>query len=124
VVLLFTFVFVAAIGYWFWHLAARRTSRHYAWQLLWRLACVIAALRISALWLGIATNYSSGWVQIPGQFLQLLGLPELYFVRQMRATPVSWALVGSTLLIASSFFWAALLIWIANQLHARKNIAR
>ena len=77
---------------------------------------VIGAVRIGALWLGAATNYSSGWVQIPGYFLQMMGLPELYLVRGMRATPLKWTIAASTLLMLSSFVWAALLVWVANRL--------
>jgi hypothetical protein len=77
---------VLVVGYWLWRPAARPTSRRYGWQRLWRLACVIGSVRIVALWLGAATNYSSGWVQIPGFFLQLIGLPEIYLARGMRTT--------------------------------------
>src|SRR5215469_6518590 len=112
---LFICVLVVAIGYFFWHLSKKSSSRRYGWQLLWRLACPIGATRIGALWLGAATNSSPGWAQIPGYFLQLVGLPEIYLVRSMRNTPLKWATAASLLLLISSFVWAASFVWVANR---------
>jgi hypothetical protein len=109
-------VFVLVGAYWLWHLAASPTSRRYGWHVLWRLACLIAAVRTSALWLGMATNFSSGWVQIPGYFLQMTALPEIYVLKFMRNSPFRWAIVATAVLVLSSFAWAALLVWIANRL--------
>ena len=117
-------VVVLAIGYWLLYLAGRPTSRRYGRQLLWRLACLIGAMRIGAVWLGAAANDSSGWVQIPGYFLQLVGLPEIYFVRSMRNAPLKWATAASMLLLVSSFVWAASLVWVANRLHPNTNASR
>ncbi len=115
-VLSFVCVIVLVVAYWLWRIALRPTSRRYGWDVLWRVACLIGVVRIGALLLGAATNYSSGWAQIPGYFLQMTGLPELYLVRGMRTTPLKWAMAASTLLMLSSFVWAALLVWVANRL--------
>jgi len=118
-VALFTCVIALAAAYSFWYLAARRTSGRHGCQLMWRLAVVIASLRIGALWIGAATNHSFGWLQIPGYFLQLIGLPEIYFVRSMRNTPLKWATAASMLLLVSSFMWAASFVWAANRFRAK-----
>ena len=68
------------------------------------------------------TNRSSGWVQIPGYFLQLTGLPEIYFVRSMRNTVLKWEMAASLLLLVTSFVWAALLVWVANWFHATTSV--
>jgi hypothetical protein len=109
-------VIALVVAYGLWRIAALPTSRRYGWHVLWQAACVIGAVRIGALWLGAATNYGSGWVQILGYFLQMTGLPELYLVRGMRTTPLKWAIAASTLLMLSSFVWAAFLVWVANRL--------
>jgi|SRR5215471_12535723 len=121
-VVLFTCVIVLAAAYSFWYLAARRTSGRHGWQVMWRLAVLIASLRIGALWIGAATNHSSGWVQIPGYFLQLIGLPEIYFVRSMRNTELKWEMTATLLLLATSFVWAALFVWVANRLPAKMSV--
>lgn len=84
------------------------------------MAFLIAALRIGGLWLGAATDRSSGWVQIPGYFLQLTALLEIYFVRSMRNAPLKLEMAASLLLLVSSFFWAALFVWAANRFHAKR----
>ena len=48
--------------------------------------------------------------------LQLAGLPEIYFARSTRADPLTWLIVASTLLAASSVGWAALLVWIGDRI--------
>ena len=120
--LLFICVIVLAVAYYFWHLCRRDTNRRYGWHVIWRMAFLIAALRIGALWLGAATNGNSGWVQIPGYFLQLVGLPEIYFVRSLRNAPLKWATAASIVLLVSSFVWAAALVWVSNRFHAKKSV--
>ena len=121
--LLFICVIVLAVAYYFWHLCRRDTNRRYGWHVIWRMAFLIAAaLRIGAFWLGVTTNGNSGWVQIPGYFLQLVGLPEIYFVRSLRNTPLKWEMAASLLLLATSFVWAASLVWLANRLHPNTNV--
>jgi hypothetical protein len=97
------------------YLALRLPSRHYGWQAFWRLACIIGALRIGALWVGLAAYRRPGWSQIFGYFVQMLALPEIYFARSARGGPFRWAMSGNALLAAGSMFWVALLIWVANR---------
>jgi hypothetical protein len=109
------FALVLAVGYSLWHLAGRSPGRRYGWRSLWRLACLIGTARIAALWLGAAAYRNPGWPQGFGYFLQMLALPEIYLARSMRGDPLKWIMVGSTLLAATSIFWAVLLVWVADR---------
>ena len=110
------YILVLAACYWLWHLFERTPSQHRRWQGVWRLGCLIGAVRIAALWLGAAASRNPGWPQVPGYFLQMLALPEIYLARNMRADPLKWAIVGSTLLATTSFLWAALAVWVTDRL--------
>ena len=83
---------------------------------LWRVACVIAAVRVPALWLGSAGLRRAGWPQIPGYFLLVLDLPEIYLIRAARYTPERWAILGSLILAGTSLAWAAAFVWLWNRL--------
>ena len=104
-----------------WHLAARPKGRGYGSQALWRLACLMGAVRIGALWLGAAGLSDPGWPQVFGYFLLMLTLPEVYVARSVRANLREWVLVGTGLLAVTSFAWAAVLIWVADRLRPRKG---
>src|SRR5689334_6629042 len=80
-------IFVLAVVYLLWRLGARPASRRYGWRHLWRAACLVGFVRIGALWVGVAAYQRPGWPQIPGYFLQLLALPEIYLMRGMRGQP-------------------------------------
>jgi len=121
--LLFSLVFVliVAAGYWLCRIAARPPVRRHGSQLLWRVACLIGLVRIGALWLGVAAYQSSGWAQGPGYILQMLALPEIYLAKGVRAHLLAWTIVGSVLLAATSFLWAALLVWVADRISMRDS---
>ncbi|PYV17643.1 MAG: hypothetical protein DMG21_07715 [Acidobacteria bacterium] len=106
----------AAIAVWLLHLSARAPERRHGWAALWRLASLIGLVRISALLIGQAAYRHPGPAQVPGYLLQMLGLPEIVFVRSARFEPRRWAVLASTVLALSSFVWAALLIWVANRI--------
>ncbi len=114
VLLLFCILVLAAV-YGLWRLSARPPGRRYGWRHLWRAACLVGIARIGALWVGVAANQSPGWPQIPGYFLQMLALPEIYLLRSMRGHPLKWAAAASMLLAATSLLWAALLVSIADR---------
>lgn len=113
------FVVVIAVAVWLARLAARTPRAGDGRHALWRLACLIGAVRISLLWLGTAASRDPGWPQGFGYVFQLVGLPEIYFARSTRADPLTWLIVGSTLLAVSSFGWAAVLLWIGNRTGSR-----
>ena len=115
----FLFCFLVLAGGYLWlHFRARLPGRRHGWQFLWRAACLIGGVRIGALCAGAAAFRSSGWVQVPGYFLQLIALPEIYLVRGLRDRPLQWVMAGSALLAATSFLWAALLAWVADRIRA------
>lgn len=115
-VLTFFCVLLLAAGYLLWHLAHRPPGRRYGWPAVWRVACLIGTLRIGALWLGVAASRNSGWPQVFGYFLEMLALPEIYLTRSVRADPLKWAILGSAMLAATSVFWVASLVWVADRL--------
>jgi len=87
-----------------------------AWSEVWRVACVIAAVRVSALWLGSAGLRRAGWPQIPGYLLLMLDLPEIYLIRAARDAPERWAILGSLILAGTSLAWAAAFVWLWTRL--------
>lgn len=100
-------------------LFARPRTQAWSWPVLSRFACLIAGLRLSALWLGASGLSRPGWVQIPAYLLLMLDLPELYFVRGLRADPHRWAMLGSLVLAVTSFAWAAALLSFRNWLRVQ-----
>jgi hypothetical protein len=97
------------------HLATRPPQARFRWPALWRLACLIGALRIGAVWVGNAASHDPGWLQGLGYLFILTGLPEIYLVRGARTETVKWLVSASTVLAASSLAWAGLLVWISNR---------
>ncbi len=80
------------------------------------MAYVIAAVRVTVLWLGSAGLRRAGWPQIPGYLLLMLDLPEIYLIRAARYTPERWAILGSLILAGTSLAWAAAFVWLWNRL--------
>ncbi len=119
-ILLCILAFVLAMG--LWHVSGRAPGRTQGWAAFWRLACLIGFLRVVALWVGLAAYRLPGWTQVPGYFLHLLGLPEIYLVRSARSDPIRWAVMGSGLLAASSLGWAALVIWVVERLRPAAEV--
>ena len=98
-----------------WRLSGQPSSHRIRWSALWRLAFLIAILRISALWIGWADLRRSDWLQAPGYLILMLGLPDIYIVKAARAEPLRWAILCSLTLAATSFAWSAALLWVANR---------
>jgi hypothetical protein len=77
--LLFLFCIVAlAAGYCLWRLGADSPRRPLGWRAAWQASSIIAAVRITALWLGAAAYQEAAWRQVLGYFLLMLELPEIY----------------------------------------------
>lgn len=100
-----------------WRLSAR-SPRQLQQPKLWKLACLIGTVRIGALWIGAAGLRSPGWAQVWGYGLLMTGLPEIYFAKGVRTEPIGWAIIGTMILAATSFAWAALVIWVAARLRS------
>ncbi len=115
VILSFLLVLVLVI-YGVWRLSARPPGYRVGWSLLWRVACLIAVFRISAVWLGLAGLQRSDWAQIPGYFLSMIGLPDIYIVSAARAHALRWGILASLVLAATSFAWSAGLLWVMGRL--------
>ena len=99
-----------------YRLSNRTRLGHWGWSQVWRLACVIAGLRVAALWLGAAGLRRPDWLQGPAYLLLMLDLPELYVVSGARINPHRWELLGSLILAATSFAWAAAFVWLRNRI--------
>jgi len=121
VIIVFLFVLICCL-YGVWRLLARPPDDRVVWSAIWRLACLIAAVRISALWVGLAGLQRSDWLQIPAYFILMLGLPDIYIVKTARAEPFKWAMLGSLTLAATSFAWSAAFLWVANRLSSKPNL--
>ena len=119
----FSLVLVACL-YGVWRLSTRVSRHRYGWPGVWRLACLIAALRISALWFGQVGLSRADWLQGPAYLILMLGLPEIYIVRGARSEPFRWAILGSGVLAATSFLWAAAFFWVANRLQGQRQDRR
>jgi hypothetical protein len=113
-------VLIVSAGYSLCRIATRPPRGHGS-HLLWRAASLIGLVRIGALWFGAAAYHSSGWAQSPGYVLLMLALPEIYLVKGVRAHLLIWGTVGSVLLAATSFLWAALLVWVADRISVRDS---
>ena len=97
-------------------LAMRAPSGSLTWVTVWPLACLIGALRIAAIVFGAVAYSDPGLAQGPGYFLLMVGLPEILLVRGLRAHPLEWEAAAIVILTASSFAWAAAIVWVANRL--------
>lgn len=114
----FAIVLVFCI-YGVYRLSFRNPLHQCGWSAVWRLACLIAALRLSALWFGVAGLRRSDWVQVPAYLVLMLDLPEIYLVKGIRTEPYRWAMAGSVVLATTSFLWAAGLIWVWNRVRVK-----
>lgn len=115
-----SFAIVLAFGiYGVYRLSLRSPLHQCGWNAVWRLACLIAALRLSALWFGVAGLLRSDWLQVPAYLLLMLSLPEIYLVKGIRTEPYRWAMAGSVVLATTSFLWAAGLIWVWNRVRVK-----
>jgi hypothetical protein len=99
-----------------YRLSTRTRPDQWGWPEVWRLACMIAGLRLAALWLGVTGLRRPDWLQGPAYLVLMLDLPEVYLVRGARTDPHRWAVLGSLLLAATSFAWAAAFVWLRNRL--------
>jgi hypothetical protein len=109
-------ILLAFFGYAVWRFSPRTEAQGRGWPQVWRLARVIAALRIGALWLGIAGLENSGWLQIPAYFMLMAGWPDVYIVRAARAHTLRWGILTSMVLAATSLPWSAAFLWFARRL--------
>ena len=97
------------------HLSIRSRPDRWGWHDIWRLACVIAALRVAALWFGTIGLRRPDWLQGLAYLVLMLDLPEIYLFRGARADPYRWASFGSLILTATSLGWAAAFTWFRNR---------
>ena len=116
--IILTFALILAFcTYGAYRLSNRTRLGQWGWSQVWRLACVIAGLRIAALWLGAAGLRRPDWLQGPAYVVLMLDLPELYLIRIRHARTYShlWEFHGSLILVATSFTWAAAFVWLRNR---------
>jgi hypothetical protein len=118
VILGFSLVLVLCL-YGVWRLSARTPGRRYGWSVVWRLAGLIATLRIGAIWLGIFGLQRSDWVQVLGYLMLMAGWQDIYIVRAARADPLRWGILASLVLAATSLAWSAAFLWLAKRLRSK-----
>lgn len=115
-----TFAAVLVFCIWgMYRLAGRTPSNRWSWPRVWRLACLIAVLRITALWLGMTGLRRPDWLQIPAYLALMLDLPEIYLIKSTRAEPYHWAILGSAILAATSIAWAAVFFAVWTRLSVK-----
>jgi len=101
-------VLITGCIYGLWRGLPFSAARRQGWPGVWRLACVIGAVRISVFGIGVMSMRNADWRQSVGYILVLVGLPEIYAAKGLRHDTTAWFAACSTLLAASSFLWAAL----------------
>ena len=97
-------------------LSARTPSHRVGWSGVWRFACLIAFLRVGALWFAYSGFRRPDWVQSAAYLVTMLTLPDIYLVKGLRTEPFRWAILGSVILTITSFAWAAAFFWVSNRL--------
>lgn len=118
---IFLIVLVAGI-YGIWRLSGRPPGRRISWSAIWRLAFLIAILRISTFWVGYAGLQRADWYQRPAYIIMMFGLPEIYIAKAARTYPLGWAILCTLTLAATSFVWSAAIHWVANRLRSKSPI--
>ena len=99
---------MAACIYGLWRALPFAAIQRRGWAGVWRLACVIAVVRIGVFGSGAALMHSADWRQSVGYTLVLAGLPEIYAARALRSDNAAWFAASCVLLATSSILWAAL----------------
>jgi hypothetical protein len=101
-------VFGIACIYALWRALPFSNTQRHGWSGVWRLACVIATVRISIFGSGALLMRYADWRQGVGYVLVLVGLPEIYAAKTFRFQAMDWVVLCCVLLTASSVIWAAL----------------
>jgi hypothetical protein len=120
VFLIFLLVLVFCL-YGAWGLLGQTPAHRTGWPAIWRLASVIAVLRISALWVGVVGLRRSDWLQGPAYLILMLTLPDIYIVKVVRTNPLRWAILGSLTLVVTSFLWSIAFLWVANRFWSKPS---
>lgn len=100
-------VLIPSLVYALWRAFPFSQEQRHGYAGVWRLACVIAVVRISVFGTGAALMHSADWRQSVGYMLVLAGFPEIYAARALRHEPAAWLATCCLLLAASSLLWAA-----------------
>ena len=99
-------VLIPSLIYALWRALPFSQKQRHGYAGVWRLACVIAAVRISVFRTGAALMHGADWRQSVGYMLVLAGFPEIYAARALRHEPAAWLATCCLLLAASSLLWA------------------
>jgi hypothetical protein len=101
-------VLTAGCIYALWRGLPFSAAQRHGWAGVWRLASMIAAVRVSIFGTGVLLMRSADWRQSAGYILILVGLPEIYAAKALRFQTTAWFAACCALLAASSILWAAL----------------
>jgi len=90
-----------------------------------RLCVALAATRACAFGIGAVATGSSGFVQMLGYVLVLLGLPDVLLIRSLRDQTTLWIVAGVALVFVGTLIWIRLVSWILRTVEvARTNRER
>jgi hypothetical protein len=101
-------VLILGCIYGLWRGLPFSAANRQGWAGVWRLACVIAAVRIGVFGIGVLWMQNADWRQGVGYILALVGFPEIYAAKALRFHSREWFAACCALLAATSFLWAAL----------------
>ena len=116
-------VLIPASIYGLWRVLPFSKEQRQGWPGVWRLACLIAAVRIGLFGIGVLLMRNPNEIQSVGYMLVLVGLPEISAAKALRSDASVWFTACCALLAGSSIVWALLfrLPYRAPMTHANER---
>jgi hypothetical protein len=77
---------------------------------VWKFGSWIAGVRLIALWSQVIGFRYGDWRQLPGFFMSVFILPELFVVRHLRNDEPRWIVYLVLLIFFTSYLYAGILV--------------
>lgn len=77
---------------------------------VWKFGSWIAAVRLVALWSQVIGFRYGDWRQLPGFFMSVLILPELFVVRHLRNDEPRWVAYLALIIFFASYLYSWILV--------------